>query len=62
MLDKILAKKISILKSKNVKGREGADWLGASIEVLEIEGALPEKKLYLKVDTELCTNHPLGLY
>ena len=61
MLDKILAKKISILKSKNVKGREGADWLGASIEVLEIEGALPEKAV-CKIATELCTIHPLGLY
>ena len=32
-----------------------------AIEVLEIEGALPEKA-ECKIAIELCTNHPLGLY
>ena len=32
-----------------------------TIEVLEIEGALPEKAV-CKLATELCTDHTLGLY
>ena len=35
------------------------DFVVATIEVLEIEGALPEKAV-CKLATELCTNHTLG--